>query len=161
MYLKLQPYRQKSVAERSSWKLEARFFGPFQIEDKIGEVPYRLRLPDHSRSHPIFHVSLLKKHIGQVPVTAGTLPEYDRQDVMILTPEKVMQRRQVSRGGQNVVQWLIKWKDLDVSEASWEDCTVITNQFFHNSKLEDKLFVRGSNCYECELVTFGGNYCYK
>ncbi|WOH02793.1 hypothetical protein DCAR_0522183 [Daucus carota subsp. sativus] len=129
VFLKLQPYRQKSVAVRTCFKLAARFYGPFQIEKKIGEVAYKLRLPDHCRIHPVFHVSLLKKYIGQTPVSSGTLPEYDQEDVMILTPEKVLQRRQVSKGNQTVVQWLIKWKDLDMTEASWEDCRVITNQF--------------------------------
>lgn len=129
VYLKLQPYKQQSVAIRSSLKLAARFFGPFKVLQKIGTVAYKLQLPAQSKVHPVFHVSLLKKHVGTIPISEETLPEYDQDDLVILEPERVLQRRQVTRNEQLVIQWLIKWKGLDVSEASWEDATFITRQF--------------------------------
>ena len=129
VFLKLQPYRQHSVVGRISFKLAAKFFGPFQVEERIGEVAYKLKLPSHSRIHPVFHVSLLKKFVGNTPITAGELPDYDQEEVLVLVPEKVLQRRQIERGGKNINQWLVKWKDLDNSEASWEDCTFIKLQF--------------------------------
>nr|XP_027071578.1 uncharacterized protein LOC113696351 [Coffea arabica] len=46
VYLKLQPYRQTSVAFRRSLKLSARYYGPYQVEQKVGSVAYRLKLPD-------------------------------------------------------------------------------------------------------------------
>jgi hypothetical protein len=38
VYLRLQPYRQSSVAYRRSLKLAPRFYGPFTILRKVGEV---------------------------------------------------------------------------------------------------------------------------
>jgi hypothetical protein len=32
-YLKLQPYRQNSIAQRKSQKLAAKYFGPYQITE--------------------------------------------------------------------------------------------------------------------------------
>ena len=37
VYAKLRPYRQISVASRINQKLSARFFGPFEILDRIGQ----------------------------------------------------------------------------------------------------------------------------
>ncbi|XP_004310194.1 PREDICTED: uncharacterized protein LOC101296542 [Fragaria vesca subsp. vesca] len=77
VYLKLHPYRQKSLVKRPSHKLAPRFYGPFQIVSKIGTVTYKLRLPPRSKLHPIFHVSLLKKKLGaNIPVQV-TLPPTD------------------------------------------------------------------------------------
>ncbi|KAA8541336.1 hypothetical protein F0562_025299 [Nyssa sinensis] len=61
VYLKLQAYRQHSVQFRKHAKLSPRFYGPFRVDQKIGEVSYKLDLPKWSHIHPVFHVSLLKQ----------------------------------------------------------------------------------------------------
>jgi hypothetical protein len=44
VFLRLQPYHQKSEAMRSNLKLSPRFFGPFQVVKKIGAVAYKIAL---------------------------------------------------------------------------------------------------------------------
>jgi hypothetical protein len=62
--VKLQPYKQHSVALRNNQKLGMRYFGPFEIIARVGEVAYKLKLPEHARIHPVFHVSQLKPFRG-------------------------------------------------------------------------------------------------
>ena len=64
VYVRLQPYKQVLVAMQRNAKLAPRYYGPFQVLQRIGAVAYKLDLPHESRIHPIFHVSLLKEKLG-------------------------------------------------------------------------------------------------
>ena len=48
-------------------KLAKRYYGPFQILERINETAYRLKLPDSWQIHNAFHVGLLKPYKGQPP----------------------------------------------------------------------------------------------
>lgn len=140
-YLKLKPYRQRSVAQRRNEKLALRFFGPFEVLEKIGKVAYRLKLPASARIHDVLHVSQLRRAIGN-RVAAPQLPATLTEEMeVLLQPNRVEGVRDGTRGPEV----LIRWKDLPEYEATWEPFEAINRQFpdFH---LEDKVVVwRGSN----------------
>ena len=45
VYLRLQPYRQSSLKKKGAEKLKPRFYGPYRIIRKVGEVAYELEMP--------------------------------------------------------------------------------------------------------------------
>lgn len=57
VYLKLHPYRQITMRQQACNKLAPKYYGPFQIVQKIGEVAYKLDLLVEAKIHPVFHVS--------------------------------------------------------------------------------------------------------
>ena len=61
--------------------------------ERVGEVAYRLELPLMALLHPIFHVLLLKKKVGDLQLIVGDLPAYDEEGHMILKPKEVLQYR--------------------------------------------------------------------
>lgn len=73
VFVKLHSYRQKSVVMRTNHKLAPKYYGPYKIIDKCGQVAYKLQLPSESQIHPVFYVSQLRVMVGNVH-TSTILP---------------------------------------------------------------------------------------
>ena len=63
VYLKIQPYDQQFLTKKRCENLSPKFFGPYQILGRVGEVGYRLDLPITAKINLVFHVSQLKKAV--------------------------------------------------------------------------------------------------
>jgi hypothetical protein len=70
VFLRLQPYKQMSLKQaKKDNKLSPKYYGPYKVLQKIGTMEYKLELPTSSQVHPAFHVSCLKKVIGdKIPI---------------------------------------------------------------------------------------------
>jgi hypothetical protein len=122
--------------------LSPRFYGPFKILEKIGEVAYKLQLPSQSKIHPVFHVSLLKRAIGDYQAE-GELPK--ELDVVLdegAFPVKVLGSRVTTKAGITTPQSLIQWSNKSIEDVTWEDNAVIKGQF-PDFNLEDKVLTEG------------------
>ncbi|XP_074326722.1 uncharacterized protein LOC141664668 [Apium graveolens] len=96
--VKLQPYHQLSMANRSSNKLAKCYYGPFSILQRIGSVAYRVDLPGDSKIHPVFHISLLKPFRGRDSTPALVLPKESYHNYHISSPVAICATRQVVQG---------------------------------------------------------------
>ena len=74
VYLKMQPYRETALGLRNALKLTSKWYGPFRILKKIGQVAYQLQLPPEAQLHDVFHVNQLKKHLGRNAIPNPKLP---------------------------------------------------------------------------------------
>ena len=106
-YLKIQPYRQNAFGLRGSLKLRSKYYGPYKIIQKVGELAYKLQLPDQAEIHPVFHVSQLKKQHGKHAIPLPHVPLVTSTGKIKTAPLKLLQRRIIQRNKQPVAQWLI------------------------------------------------------
>ena len=122
VFLRLQPYKQMSLKKsKKDNKLSPKYYGPYKVLQKIGTMAYKLELPTSSRVHPVFHVSCLKKVIGNKIPVQTILPELDEEGKIILDPEVVTETRIRQLRNRSISEYLIKWKNLPVGDSTWED----------------------------------------
>ncbi|XP_060217253.1 uncharacterized protein LOC132644672 [Lycium barbarum] len=129
VYLKLHPYRQSSLALRKNLKLSSKYYGPYSVLGKIGQVAYKLLLPPTSKVHLVFHVSLLKKKVGTKVVVQSTLPMTSDECQFLVKPAAILQRQLTKKGNVDVVKVLIQWSNLSPEDATWEDYDFIKAKF--------------------------------
>ncbi|XP_047954074.1 uncharacterized protein LOC125200478 [Salvia hispanica] len=135
--LKLRQYRQHSVARPLAAKLARRFYGPFRVLERIGPVAYRLELPEGSKIHNVFHVSLLRPFVHESSqLIPATLPMDFSASHPLVRSVRVLERRSVFRNGVVEDQGLVEWDDGVPDKPSWEPMEVISKRFPY--LLEDK-----------------------
>ena len=122
IFLRLQQYKQISLKQANKdSKLSPKYYGPYKVLQKIGTMAYKLQLPASSRVHLVFHVSCLKKVIGENLPVQTILPELDEEGKIILEPEAVTETRTRQLQNRSISEYLIKWKNLPIEDSTWED----------------------------------------
>lgn len=122
VWLKLQPYKQTSLHQRTNQKLAHKFYGPFQVTSVIGKVAYKLNLLLEVKIHNVFHVSQLKPFHGRLPQAThippwfqGTAPVSDPNRM----PETILDRRFVKVHNNGQTQYLVKWVHEPAEDSTW------------------------------------------
>ena len=132
VFLRLQPFKQHSLRWSKVGKLAPKFFGPFQILQKIGSVAYKLDLPSTSGVHPVFHVSCLKAKIGQSVTPIPTLPPIDAQGRITPEPKAILQQRPCQlRRYKDATEVLVHWDGSSTADATWELLHKLQVQYPH------------------------------
>ena len=101
----------------------------FPILEKVGKVSYKVELPPRLKIHLVFHVSYLKPYhkdkddlsqglSKRAPTTVGT--SYDKEVEHVIA-DRVIRRR----GVPLATKYLVKWKGLPKSKASWEPANAL------------------------------------
>jgi hypothetical protein len=90
LFLRLQPYKQMSLKQdKKDNKLSPNYYGPYKVFQKIGTMAYKLELPASSQVHIVFHVSCLKKVIGDKIPVQTICPELEEEGKIILELELI------------------------------------------------------------------------
>ena len=121
MYLKISPMK-GVVRFGKKRKLSPRYVGPYEILQNIGKVAYDLRLPSELASfHPIFHVSMLKKFIGDpkpiLPIDGVCVKDNLSYEEV---PFQILDRKVEKLRNKDVASIKVLWKNHLVEGATWE-----------------------------------------
>lgn len=95
-------------------------------------MAYKLSLPPNAKIYNVFHISLLKKKVGD-GLGVVPLPDILLSEGSNFEPEKILARSYKKRGNIAATMWLIKWKNKAEEDTTWEFMTEILLRFsdFH------------------------------
>ncbi|MCO5605287.1 hypothetical protein L7F22_061890 [Adiantum nelumboides] len=108
--------RKMKGKERLFPKLGMRYYGPFQVCDKINDVEYRKKLPEGWKIHHAFHVSLLRPFVGGEPedIVPEEQPEVQELDEF-LVPKQILAHNDRKVKGKVARRYLVKFKNYSDS----------------------------------------------
>ena len=108
VFLQLQPYKKVSLKQaKKDNKLSPKYYGFYKVLQKIGTMAYKLELLAASRVHQVFHVSCLKKVIGDKLPLQTILLELDKEEKIILEPNAVTETRTRQLRNRSISEYLI------------------------------------------------------
>jgi hypothetical protein len=107
--------RRNIKIKQLSIKLDHQKLGPFKIEEQLGPVGYKLKLPKSIKIYPNFHVLLLEKALdnAKIPDNMELNKNTIKEEYKV---KRILQMKKFSER----TKYLVKWKGYNTSENTWE-----------------------------------------
>ena len=132
-FVHLRLHRGYQMAGVQSRKLGQQFAGPFQIEERIGRLAYRLKLPPTMRIHNVVSVAHLEPATDPAsdpygrPATVPPAVVVDNHDEYEI--ERLVRKRQrrYGRAKNATTEYLVRWKGCGPQDDEWISVQQLAN----------------------------------
>ena len=120
----------KYLKTKQNWKVEAKFFGLFQILHLVEKQTYKLELPKKWRIHNVFHVSLLeqdttkKERVDKTTYLEFKVGNNEEYEVKIIQDSAVY-AIELEAGHLPGLYYLVNWKGYPEEESTWEQALAV------------------------------------
>ncbi|XP_069152706.1 uncharacterized protein [Solanum lycopersicum] len=114
-------------------KISHRYAYPYKILKRVGKRAYDLELPaELAAVHPVFHISLLKKCVGD-PTSVVQLESVAVRDSLSYedVPVEILDRQVRKLRSKEVATVKVLWRSLSVEGDTWEAEASIKSKYPH------------------------------
>ena len=115
--------------QKSGRKLSAQHYGPFEIEEQLSPVTFKLKWPERLvRIYLVFHASKLSSYTeASSKEQKPTLPLLDFIDGhKEFEVKKILDSQFVRRGKKKKLQYFVRWHGYNASDDNWEPVENLT-----------------------------------
>jgi hypothetical protein len=132
VFLKVSPMKGVFRFDKKG-KLSPRYVGPFEVNEIVGPVAYRVALPPELAGvHDVFHVSTLRKHIPDPLQVVNFKPLRVQENLTYEEmPIQIMDRKEKQLRTKTIPLVKVLWRNHGVEEASWELEQKMRNRYPH------------------------------
>ena len=117
-FVYLQPYKQTSLEAKGHQNISPKFYGSYQVLQRIGQVAYKLSLPSSSKNHPVFHVSFLNKVVCPNYQLQSTLLELDEDGFVWLQLAAILKTKERQLRQHTIKDVMVQWKDTSLDDGT-------------------------------------------
>lgn len=100
-----------------------------RFSQKIGQVSYKLDLPEGSLIHPMFHVSNIKAKLGQRVLPRPTLPAVNADLIISPKPMSILADKSHQLRNKMITQVSVQWQGESKDDATWENLFDLQQKF--------------------------------
>ena len=95
VYLRIKPKKSTLYAGICA-KLAPRYYGPFEVLERVGPVAYKLALPPHVRVQDVFHVSLLRRYVHDAShIFDWNVVQVELEGEFLSEPIQILEREEI------------------------------------------------------------------
>ncbi|XP_070042770.1 uncharacterized protein [Nicotiana tomentosiformis] len=103
-------------------KMSPRYIRPYRIIQRIGRVDYKYELPpEMSLVHPVFHVSMLKKLVGDpLLIALVEVIEVNKDSTYEAISVAILYRQVRKLRNKEIASVKVLWRNQQVEDSTWE-----------------------------------------